>query len=180
MDASEFVQNHMRKATLADSRKVFDIRNKPEIRSVSTKPDPLNFDEHNRWFSASLENPSRDLFVLERDGEIYGVLRYDIEGSEAEVSIYLDPRYWRQGLGKAMLEYGENHINKTRLGTNELKAIILKENANSLGLFKKAGFEAQADGSYVKSLVYMEGGVPEGNVDIAAALQLSTCEIKRY
>jgi RimJ/RimL family protein N-acetyltransferase len=69
-----------------------------------------------------------------------GVIRFDIEGSSAEISIYLDPDQRGRGLGPATLAAGSAWIGVAREQVTRLTAVISDENAASLRAFEKAGF----------------------------------------
>ena len=62
------------------------------------------------WLTASLSNAQRLLLIAEADDGPVGVLRYDLRGLRAEVSIYLFEGRFGLGWGRALLARGEAFV----------------------------------------------------------------------
>jgi len=130
----------VRPATQADARLLFEGRNAEAVRRVSLDHSPVDWDRHCQWLQASLVNPQRLLLVGEASDGPVGVLRYDLQGSEALVSIYLFENRLGLGWGRALLAHGEAFARAHWLQLRSFTAQVLPANQASLALFRQAGF----------------------------------------
>ena len=131
----------MRPATEADARDVFDWRNAAEVRRHSRNGTPIDWEDHRRWFAAALADPARVLLVGSVAGSPAGVVRYDLAGDSAEVSIYLTPGQTGRGTGRALLAAAERWLVHNRPAIRFVLAEVLTDNAVSHRLFAGSGFE---------------------------------------
>lgn len=134
----------MRRATSEDSPTIHAWRNDPGIRAVSRNSAEVTLAEHRRWFDATLRATDRDLLIGERDGEAMGVVRFDVTGDTAEVSIYLAPGRAGQGEGQALLESAERWLKSSRPQIKGVDAEVLAPNAASHRLFERCGYQPQS------------------------------------
>jgi RimJ/RimL family protein N-acetyltransferase len=142
---------HLRLAKLDDVEQIFEIRNKQEVRENSFNSEMIDFKTHQEWCNNSLNNPARRLLVLEMGDKIIGVLRYDINGDSAEISIYIDPPYFGKGCAEIMLEKGRVWLQDFAPEITKLTARILDKNLKSQNLFSKLGF-TKVDQVYRKKI----------------------------
>lgn len=131
----------LRPAVLADIENVFTWRNHPTIREHSLHHEILTWDKHKEWFERILASPNHHLLIAEKDKQPVGVLRFDVEHLNAEVSIYLVPGFDGQGLGKTILDCGQAWIKNKAPAVTKLTARILSENTKSIRLFTKSGYK---------------------------------------
>lgn len=94
--------------------------------------------------SASLRNPQRLLLIAEADDGPVGVLRYDLRGFEAEVSLYLLEGRSGLGWGRALLARGEEFVAAHWPQVTAITAQLLPANRPSLNVFRDAGFSQEA------------------------------------
>lgn len=134
-----------------DSEKLFEWRNHPTIRAVSRSADMIDWESHQRWFASALSDPDRLLLIGQRDGLPVGVVRFDILGDEAEVSIYLVPGIKQVGLGRDLLLSAERWFASNRAGVRNIRAHVLGGNERSQRLFLGAGYQVEST-SYSKRL----------------------------
>jgi len=134
----------VRRALPGDCRNVFEWRNDPSIRAVSQHPAELGWPEHERWFAGVLANPDRFLLIGERDGRPVGVVRFDLDGEECEVSIYLVPGTHAAGTGRALLGVAERWMVAERPALRCIRARVLAGNRRSHGLFVSSGYQAES------------------------------------
>ncbi|MCZ7559462.1 MAG: UDP-2,4-diacetamido-2,4,6-trideoxy-beta-L-altropyranose hydrolase [Burkholderiaceae bacterium] len=132
----------VRPATRADARDLFEWRNAPEVRRFSRSDAAIGWDDHCRWLAAVLDDPQRALLVGSAGASPAGVVRFDIDGVEAEVSIYLAPGQAGRGMGRALLDAAERWLAAHRAGVSLLGAEALARNDASHRLFTGCGFEA--------------------------------------
>ena len=150
----------IRDATETDLAAVIEIYNAAIATRMSTAQlEPVTVDSRRHW----LKDHSPDhhpFWVAEVDGEIGGWLtlkeflpRCAYSGT-AEVSVYVDPRRRRQGIGRYLL--GEAIKRAPQLEITAIVGLIFAHNEPSLRLFAELGFErwgllprvAQLDGAY--------------------------------
>lgn len=135
---------HVRKAEPQDARDLFDWRNDLETRKASGVLEELDWEKHVEWFSRSLSNPARQIYIAEdmafRPFKL-GMTRFDFDGVyAAEVSINLNPEARGAGLSFEILCSSIEAYKASRDDVNDLFARIREENHRSEKLFAKAGF----------------------------------------
>lgn len=133
----------MRPASAADSAQLFEWRNHAAVRAVSRQRDPIGAAEHAAWLAAVLADPARVLLIGLRGDAPVGVVRYDLAGSQAEVSIYLLAACMGQGLGGPLLAAAEAWLRVQRPAVRSIVAEVLPGNVASQRLFERAGFSGQ-------------------------------------
>ncbi|MDR6609661.1 UDP-2,4-diacetamido-2,4,6-trideoxy-beta-L-altropyranose hydrolase [Pseudomonas synxantha] len=134
----------MRPATLGDAQLLFDGRNTEAVRRWSLETGVIEWSAHQNWLAASLSNPRRLLLIAEADDGPVGVLRYDVRGFNAEVSIYLFEGRFGLGWGRALLARGETVVKAHWPELESLTAQVLPANQPSLNVFREAGFTQSA------------------------------------
>lgn len=134
----------LRPATLDDAQLLFDGRNADAVRRGSLDAGVIDWPQHLDWVSASLRNPQRLLLIAEADDGAVGVVRYDLRGFDAEVSLYLFEGRIGLGWGRALLARGEAFVVMHWPQLQAISARVLPGNAPSLNLFRDAGFSQEA------------------------------------
>lgn len=130
----------VRPATQDDAQLLFDGRNAEAVRRVSLDTSVIDWSRHCQWLQASLVNAQRLLLIGEAADGPVGALRYDLQGDEALVSIYLFEDRMGLGWGKALLARGEAFAAVHWPQLRALTAQVLPANQTSLSLFRQAGF----------------------------------------
>jgi UDP-2,4-diacetamido-2,4,6-trideoxy-beta-L-altropyranose hydrolase len=131
----------LRRATREDSDSVFKWRNAEETRRHIFDKEAIPIETHRTWYRKSLENPDRVLLIGEIGGKPIGVLRYDITGDEALISVYLVPGCQGQGVGTQLICCGSNWLQQHRPSVQVINAEILSINKASLRAFEQAGYQ---------------------------------------
>ena len=134
----------MRRAAEADSSNLYAWRNDDSVRATSREHAPIQRAQHEAWLARTLADPQRVLLVGEENGTAVGVVRFDIAGDEAEVSIYLVPGRARVGLGSELLLAAESWMSRERIDLRRLRAEVLGSNERSHRLFRSNGYEARS------------------------------------
>lgn len=130
----------VRPALPQDSGRVHAWRNAPAVRAASRNDAEIPLAEHQRWFDGVLAAPQRVLLIGEDARGAVGVVRFDLEGQEAEVSIYLAADRHGQGLGPALLRAAEVWLARQRPEVATVRAEVLAGNQASVVLFEEAGY----------------------------------------
>lgn len=131
----------VRPAMVEDAKRVFEWRNHPSIREVSHHREPLVWNQHEAWFLGVLNDPDRPLLIGEKNDEPIGIVRFDIVGNAAEVSIYLAPARTAEGLGSELLAAAEKWLFEHRRNVVTLVAKVLESNTASHRLFLNSGYQ---------------------------------------
>jgi UDP-2,4-diacetamido-2,4,6-trideoxy-beta-L-altropyranose hydrolase len=145
----------LRRAEAADSRRVWEWRNEPHVREVSHNPAPIPWEGHCRWFESVLVDTGRDLLICEAGGEAVGVLRFDVTGQEAAISVYLNREGRGKGIGPDLLRAGERWLRAKRPSIRTIAAEILDGNVASQAAFAAARYHA-IGGQYIRELSHHE------------------------
>jgi UDP-2,4-diacetamido-2,4,6-trideoxy-beta-L-altropyranose hydrolase len=96
-------------------------------------------------------DPQRLLLIGQRDNVARGVVRFDIQGQEAEVSIYVVPGVQDPGLGRDLLLTAERWLAVHRPQISKVHAHVLGNNARSQFLFSGSEYQVEST-SYSKRL----------------------------
>ncbi|MCP4847277.1 MAG: GNAT family N-acetyltransferase [Verrucomicrobiaceae bacterium] len=132
----------VRLANISDSGDIFAWRNDKLTRRMSHSTDKVEWEDHSKWFEASLSNPNRLLLIcsLANDGSKAGVVRFDTESDESVISINLAPSMRGKGFAKPCLEAALTYFRKEKPAIKRVKAEIKSLNEASRRLFVRVGF----------------------------------------
>ncbi len=135
----------IRDAIAADLPAIVDIYNHAvATKTITADVEPVTIASRLEWFR-SHSSDRYPLWVLERDGKIAGWFAFrmfygrEAYRSTAEISLYVAPEFHRQGVGQSLLTYAI--AQSPKLGIKTLLGIAFAENAPSVELLKKFGFE---------------------------------------
>ena len=133
----------IRPANSEDRINLWAWRNDPFVRAASPSPAPIPLRGHSEWFANALSRDDRAIFIGEQDGENIGMVRFDVEGTFATISIALAPVSRGKGLGPELLAQAIEAFSAPD-GVETLEAMVAPENAASQRLFASAGFHHAA------------------------------------
>jgi UDP-2,4-diacetamido-2,4,6-trideoxy-beta-L-altropyranose hydrolase len=127
-----------RPATMADADAILLWRNHPAVRLVSLDTREIGPADHRRWMERALSDPRHILLIAECFAQPVGVVRFDINGDVALISVYRVPgaEHRRVGLIRAAsLWLRDNHR-----GVARIVAEIKCDNRASYNGFRSAGY----------------------------------------
>ena len=130
----------VRPAVASDCDSVHAWRNAPEVRAASLDAREIPLDDHRAWFERTMRSDDRHLLVGEWQGRPVGVVRFDVNGAHAEVSIFLAPGEAGRGLGPGLLRAGERWLAARRPEVASVRAQVLAANRPSRNLFELSGY----------------------------------------
>ncbi len=105
-------------------------------------------EEHERWFSAKIDDPGVRLRVAMVRREAVGTVRVDVRNGVGEVGVAVAPSFRGQGLGTALLEALLEDV-ATDPQVVKLIAAVHAGNTASMRAFSRVGFVADgADGDF--------------------------------
>ncbi|MGH2829375.1 MAG: GNAT family N-acetyltransferase [Actinomycetota bacterium] len=125
----------LQRATAADSKGVFAWANDPVTRANSASTDPIPWESHSEWFAAKLADPNCSIFIVSDGDEPVGVVRFDVAGDEAEISVNLAPEARGRGIGSLAIR-----VACAEVPDETVVAYIREENTASQKAFAAAGF----------------------------------------
>ncbi|WP_069473702.1 UDP-2,4-diacetamido-2,4,6-trideoxy-beta-L-altropyranose hydrolase [Candidatus Marithrix sp. Canyon 246] len=134
----------LRKATAEDLLTYYHWANDEAVRKNSFSPEPIDLETHKCWFQQKLNNPDTLLYILEKNENPVGQIRFDVEEKIAHIDYSIDSKFRRLGLGKQILQLG---IKKKLLDESRevyFQAVVKTENFVSNQIFQKIGFNKVA------------------------------------
>jgi RimJ/RimL family protein N-acetyltransferase len=134
----------LRRAQRSDADDLHRWRNDPAVRAVSRDARPIEIEDHRRWLDGVLASPTRRLLIGEVAGDPLGVVRFDLDGPTAEVSIYLVPGRPGRGAGTALLRAAEAWLRRECPAVTTLVAQVNAGNPASHRLFERCGYVPQS------------------------------------
>ncbi len=130
----------LRMATQADAEAMWRWRNHPDTRRYSGSGDEIPLERHLAWLDATLSRSDRLLLIgSDRRGDV-GVLRFDIEGDTATISVYLAPERHGEGLGRWLIAAGSAYLGAHHPAVTRIVADVRADNASSRRAFAAAGY----------------------------------------
>jgi len=135
-----FDSMRLRRARQDDCKFVYELRNQPEVIKNSFNQSHFTWTCHFDWFTDLLASPSRVLLLAEIEAEPIGIIRYDIRGEDAEISIAVEAQYRGQDIGKSIIFMGNQWLQREKPEVKKVIASIKPENVSSKIMFLKAGF----------------------------------------
>ncbi len=130
----------VRHATAEDARMIYEWRTSPEVMGASRNTTSFSFKDHLTWLEQVLQDTQRLLLIGLHDGREVGVVRFDIDGAGAEVSIFLAPGTMGAGLGRTLLAAGEASLRHKHPQVTRINAWVNSDNSRSSQLFQHLGY----------------------------------------
>jgi UDP-2,4-diacetamido-2,4,6-trideoxy-beta-L-altropyranose hydrolase len=130
----------LRLASEEDCKSLFRWRNSDSVRINSFDTCLISWDQHVRWFNATLADKCKYILIAEIKDTAIGVLRYDCEAEKADVSIYMVPEMIGKRLGTALLKAGNIWLNRYLPNIKTVESKVQFFNKASQQIFLKAGF----------------------------------------
>lgn len=131
----------VRPATNEDAERLLRWANDPVVRAASFNSKPVEWEEHVAWLSRRLADPGCSLYIgIDRDDRPVGQIRFQQEGTEAEVHVSLAPEARSAGLGSGILRVGTRRVFRER-SLSLVHAYVKPDNERSARAFERAGYK---------------------------------------
>jgi RimJ/RimL family protein N-acetyltransferase len=131
----------LRRASATDTRLLFEWRNDPETRQASLNQAEISWATHVAWLDQKLRDPDCRIWMLERDGDAVGQVRYERDGPIARISLSIAAAFRGRGLGAELLKRSVP-LACLELGPSLLVGVVLPANTASQHVFERAGFSS--------------------------------------
>lgn len=127
----------------ADLELVLAWRNHPEVRSYMYTQHEITFDEHQRWFERTRQDPRKHLLIFETDKQPLGFVSFSEIGTGeiADWGFYVAPDAPKgsgQELGRTALDHAFNDIKLHKVGGQALAF-----NERSIHFHQSLGFQQE-------------------------------------
>lgn len=134
VEDAEAIQRVARRAW----RETYDFMDEDTVEEMLAQGYSVEF------LSEAIERPELTLFVAERDGEAVGYASCERPGEDGvgQVSVYVAPDHWREGLGTALLERATAYLREA--GADAVEDAVLAENEVGTA-FYESRFEATTE-----------------------------------
>jgi UDP-2,4-diacetamido-2,4,6-trideoxy-beta-L-altropyranose hydrolase len=131
----------IRRTTEADARLLHVWRNHSTTRSMSLNSGEISLAHHVEWLKAALADAQRVLLMAQIGNRPIGTIRFDLIKRDVwRVSLFLDPDLHMLGLGKHMLELGEQALKAQIESDFVIQAEVIPGNAVSANMFVRGGY----------------------------------------
>lgn len=123
-----------------DCRILWEWANDPVTRAQSFSTEMIPWEKHVAWLESKQNDPSMHFYIAAEKKDVpVGLIRYQIDGQAAVVSISLAPEQRGRGYGAKIIQAGTQELWATTK-TNIIHAYIKQDNIASIRAFTEAGF----------------------------------------
>lgn len=127
-----------------DMKLLFDWRNNELVRKNSFCMDPVEWNEHVKWFNTTLVKSSVLFFILICKEQEVGQIRIDLElDNTAIINYSIAEKYRGFGYGKQILHLAETELYERFKNKYMLKALVKENNISSQVAFERLGYILQ-------------------------------------
>lgn len=125
----------LREVRAEDCKLLFLWVNDPKVRDSFFDSKRITWQEHKIWFSTKMNKETCRMFILEKDKNPLGEIRFDKENESWIVSYSIAEKYRGMGMGKKIIKLGLEKIE------GKVKAWVKQENIASRRVFQNLGFK---------------------------------------
>ncbi len=134
------------KCNYNDAKFLYKIRNDPQTRKNSFIKKKIKYSDHLNWLKKKLTDLNSRIYILKKDNDTVGQIRFDLLGNTAEIDFSITNKYRNRGYGKVLLSRG---IKLKFIQSYKLVGKVLKRNKSSLHIFEKLKFKKLQKNGYV-------------------------------
>lgn len=135
---------YLRRVKETDMKLLFDWRNNELVRKNSFCMEPVEWNEHVKWFNTTLVKSSVLFFILICKEQEVGQIRIDLElDNTAIINYSIAEKYRGLGYGKQILHLAETELYERFKNKYMLKALVKENNISSQVAFERLGYILQ-------------------------------------
>ena len=125
----------------SDCRLLFEWADDPVARAASFHPAAISWEGHTRWFAERLQDSQSVIYIGENSaGDPVGVVRFQIEGEMAVLSVNVAPEFRGQGWGRELIAFSTRSLVRA-FPVRRVDAFVKLDNQASVRLFETSGFQ---------------------------------------
>lgn len=119
---------------------LLEWRNHPDARKNFFDDGIFSQEEHKTWFCGKLKDSSAKIYVARSGDNKVGVIRFEMKRDFVDVSVNVNPLFFRQGFGSEIIRFGTERFYDDVKYADTVVARIKKDNIASQKAFSKAGY----------------------------------------
>lgn len=124
----------------SDCRLLFEWADDPVARAASFHSAAISWEDHARWFAERLQDPQSVIYIGENAAdEPVGLVRFQIKGESAVLSVNVAPKFRGQGWGRELIAFATRSLVRAR-SVRRVDALVKPDNQASVRLFEASGF----------------------------------------
>jgi RimJ/RimL family protein N-acetyltransferase len=124
----------------SDRRLLFEWADDPVARAASFHSAAISWEDHARWFAERLQDRQSVIYIGENTSdEAVGLVRFQIKGENAVLSVNVAPEFRGQGWGRELIAFSINSLVRER-SVRRVDAFVKPDNRASVRLFEASGF----------------------------------------
>jgi UDP-2,4-diacetamido-2,4,6-trideoxy-beta-L-altropyranose hydrolase len=136
---------NLRLVRQSDSRRLFELADDPVVRAASFHSAAISWEEHVRWFAERLQDRRSVIYLGENAaGDVVGVVRFQIKGESAALSVNVAPEFRGRGWGRELIAFSTRTLVRTLAASTfpvrRIDAFVKPDNQASVRLFETSGF----------------------------------------
>lgn len=128
----------LREITESDCLRLFNWANEKDSRRNSLNQEPIEWEDHKKWFGLKMASPDSKIFILEDDDTAVGQVRYDKKNGFWEIAFFVDKEYRGKGYGKLLIEKSFDRID------GSIRAVVKVGNIASKKVFEGLNFKTNS------------------------------------
>jgi UDP-2,4-diacetamido-2,4,6-trideoxy-beta-L-altropyranose hydrolase len=137
----------LRSANHEDLSLLYDWANDELVRLNSFQKDKIDFSEHETWFNKKINNDNSHILILHIGKMNMGVIRFEIDKTTAIINYSVDTNYRGQGLGRLLLQLGEEYLKERCEFVTQLIGHVKPNNIASIKSFE--GYEKTMENNHI-------------------------------
>lgn len=131
-------------ATKKDLLPLFKLTNNPQVRANSFSTQLITLNEHTTWFYHILKMPDHPIYVFYYSNRLVGQIRFDIDHSQATISISIATPFRGFYLAPYLLKKAVLKLHKQYPEVTLIHAFVKGKNVASQNSFIAAGYTLYA------------------------------------
>ena len=135
----------IKKASGKDIDDVYNLSNDSLIRQNSFNTDSIDYSNHVNWFDDKINNKNCLFLIARYYDKFLGQVRFDIEDTEAVISISVDGDSRGKGIGLHLVKEAVRILGDCFRSVKKVKALVKDSNEASKKFFVKANFTISGD-----------------------------------
>jgi len=135
---------------------IYRMANDSTVRENAFDSSIIPYEDHCKWYSGSLMNKNRIMYIVEKNKVAIGQIRLDKQDNKAIISYSIEKNNRRKGYGKHILDLikREAMINDITI----LEGLVKKSNIASRKVFISNRFVEFEEDTYFKYIYSLKGG----------------------